>query len=142
MLPMQKVGAALLGLMYAAASLLVALWGSVVAEFHCYNQECFGGDWTEEAEAWQWDVILILALGAGMIGLVTAVVAFSTRRLVYPTVGLALQTTLVCVVGILLLEARELSGSHFLFWMLLVFGSGFALLYTRASRQRAGTRLE
>jgi hypothetical protein len=139
---MQKVGAALLGLLYAAASVLVALWGGLVAEFHCYNQDCSGPNWTETQDSWQWDVILVLALGAGLIGLVTAVVAFSTARVAYPTVGLALQATLVCVVGILLLEAHELSSFHFVFWMLLVFGSGFALIYARVARQRAGTRLE
>jgi hypothetical protein len=139
---MQKLGAALLGLLYAAASVLVALWGGLIAEFHCYNQACPGRDWTETTEAWQWDLILVLSLAAGLVGLITAVVAFSTPRLIYPTLGFAVQATLVCVVGVLLLVADELTSAHVAFWVVLVAGSGLALLYSRASRQRPGTRFE
>jgi hypothetical protein len=142
MLPVHKVGAALLGLLYAAAAVLVALWGALIGEFHCYNQECPGRDWTEAREAWQWDVIVALALLGGLAGLITVVLAFSVRRLLIARAGFFVHGAFVCISGALLLYAHDLSQVHFVLWLLLVFASGGALFYVRASRQRAGTRPE
>jgi hypothetical protein len=139
---MHRAGAVVLGLLYAAAAGLVALWGAVAAEFHCYNQECPGRDWTEANEAWQWDALLVFALLGGLAGLITVVLAFSTRRLVFAQTGLLVHGALVSATGIVLMHADELRPAHFLFWLLLVFASGGTLLYARASRQSAGTRLE
>ena len=137
---MQKLGAVLLGVLHAGASVLVALWGALVAVLHCYNRECSGGDWTVSREAWQWDVLLVLALAGGLIGLITAVVALSTPRLVVPAVGLGVQTAVVLVVGVSLRAGAGMSQAAFLLCLLLVLASGFALLYATASRQRAGMR--
>lgn len=140
--PVHRLSAALLGLLYAAAAGLVALWGAVVGAFHCYNQECLGRDWTERNEAWQWDALFVLALLGGLAGLITVVLAFSTRRLVFAQTGLLVHGALVSATGVALMHAGELRPFHFLFWLLLVLASGGALLYARASRQSAGTRLE
>jgi hypothetical protein len=143
MLPRVRVAIVfMVGLAYAAASAVTSLYALVVGLFGCY-ESCTGtGDWTTRNDAWQWDLIAILGLAAGVAVLVTLLTAIGGRWARVPKVALAAHALVLLVAAAFLLQEVGTNLPEVLFWVPATIGSGTALVYMRDPRQIEGARRE
>ena len=133
----------LLGLAYAAATIVVGLAITVAGILRCSEGCEYVTNWTAEPSSWQWNVVFALGPINLLGGLAALVLALAVEQAAPALVALGLHAAALVAAAVLLLQSPELGRGDVFFWLPLTLGSGLGLVYARrASRQKSGTRRE
>jgi hypothetical protein len=124
--------AALLTLGYLVGTVLLGLGAAVSGEFACSHVECASeSPWYDNADAWQWDAMIVLGLASVPVGFVALATTVSARR-VAPAAALVSLHSLVIGAAIgLMLTASVVNRAQLALGFAATVGAGGALIYVR-----------
>jgi hypothetical protein len=124
--------AALLVMGYLVGTVLLGIAAALSGEFACSQLECAReSPWYEDADAWQWDAMILFGLASVPIGFATLASAVTARTAWFATVLLALHSSVVGVAVALMLVANVVHRGQLTMGWLATVGAGTALIYVR-----------
>ena len=131
-LTLMRALAAFLVVGYLAGTILLGLVAALSGEFACSQIECASeAPWYDNADAWQWDAMIVLGLASVPVGLTALAITVSIRRAA-PAAALVSLHALVIGAAVGLMLAASVGNR---FQLALSFaataGAGAALIYVR-----------
>jgi uncharacterized membrane protein HdeD (DUF308 family) len=132
-----RLTATLLALAYAALGVLSALYLTLIGMLGCYESCTNTGGWTDQADAWQWD--LLLALGLVTFGLALVAVFVVVGRPRWGLVAIGAHAAVLAVAAGFAAADPHLRIDEVVFWYTLTIGSGLGLFYARRRLSASST---
>jgi hypothetical protein len=137
--------AALLVIGYLVGTVLLGVAAALSGEFACSQLECASeSPWHDNADAWQWNAMIVLGLASLPVGFAALATAVTARRALLPSLLVALHASVIGLAVTLMLVASVVNRAQLTMGWLATVGAGAALMYVRRklSRQILGTRRE
>jgi hypothetical protein len=123
---------ALLVLGYLVGTVLLGVAAAVSGEFACSQVECSReSPWYDDADAWQWDAMIVLGLASVPVGFGALAAAVTARRALAPALLLALHASAIGMAVALMLVASVVNRAQLTLAWLGTVGAGTALIYIR-----------
>jgi hypothetical protein len=127
-----RVLVALLVVGYLVGTVLLGLAAALSGEFACSQVECSKeSPWYDDAEAWQWDAMIVLGLASVPVGFLALAAAVVARRASVPVLVLASHASVIGMAVVLMLAASVVNRAQLTLGLLATIGAGAALIYVR-----------
>jgi hypothetical protein len=127
-----RVLAALLVLGYVVGTVLLGIAAAVGGEFACSEIECSSeSPWYDDADAWQWDAMIVLGLASVPVGFAALAAAVTARRALVPSLLLGLHASAIGAAVVLMLVASVVNRAQLTLGWLATIGAGAAFIYVR-----------
>lgn len=124
--------AALLVMGYLVGTLLLGVGAALSGEFACSEVECAReSPWYDNADAWQWDAMIVLGIASVPLGFAALAAAVTARSASLPTVFLGLHAFVIVFAVALMLAASVVNRAQLTIGWLATIAAGAALIYVR-----------